>query len=217
MAAALLVVLALMFFGHGDWAMLAFVPFALALAVIGRRGGRPMVWPLVGLFWLGLPCLAILWLRMGDHMGNYMGDHGLLAVACLFISVWSCDTGAYFAGRSIGGPRLAPRISPKKTWSGLLGGMVAAAIASALLALVVGQGSAVSFAVLGASLALISQLGDLAESSVKRRFDVKDSGSIIPGHGGILDRVDGVLFAAPVMALLILLGQVLNLRLMPWQ
>ena len=210
LAAGLLAILALGYVGRGDWALLALAPLALLLALLSRLSGRAVVWPVVGLIWLALPCLALLWLRMGDL--------GLLAVAWLFISVWSCDTGAYFAGRGIGGPRLAPRISPKKTWSGLLGGMLAAAAASALLAVAVGGtvgvGSPLLFAVLGAALALISQCGDLAESSIKRRFGVKDSGALIPGHGGILDRVDGVLFTAPVLALIVLLP---DLGLLPWR
>ena len=129
----------------------------------------------------------------------------MLAVLWLFVTVWSCDTGAYISGRSIGGPKLAPRISPNKTWAGLLGGILAAVVASVLLALISGSGSIVLFAIQGTLLALISQCGDLAESSLKRRFDVKDSGNLIPGHGGILDRVDGVLFAAPTLALLFMI------------
>ena len=125
----------------------------------------------------------------------------MLAVLWLLLSVWSCDIGAFISGRSIGGPKLAPRISPNKTWAGLLGGILAAVVASVLLALISGSGSIVLFAIHGALLALISQCGDLAESSLKRRFDVKDSGNLIPGHGGILDRVDGVLFAAPALVL----------------
>ncbi|MFP6749885.1 MAG: phosphatidate cytidylyltransferase [Alphaproteobacteria bacterium] len=205
-ALGLLVVLTLGYYGRSGWALLALPAMALLLAGFGRLRGRGMVWPVLGLFWLGLPCLALLWLRMGDQ--------GMLAVSWLFVAVWSCDTGAYFAGRGLGGPKLAPRISPKKTWSGLLGGMLAAALASAGLAAFVDHGSAVPFAVLGAVLALISQCGDLAESGVKRRFDVKDSGALIPGHGGILDRVDGILFAAPALALLALVP---NHGLLPWR
>jgi phosphatidate cytidylyltransferase len=202
----LLAVLALGYHGHAGWALLALLPGALVLAGLSRLGGRPMIWPTLGLFWLGLPSLALLWLRMGDN--------GMLAVLWLFLSVWSCDTGAYFAGRGIGGPKLAPRISPKKTWSGLLGGMFLAAVASVLLAVLLQQKDAALFAALGALLALISQCGDLAESALKRHFDVKDSGALIPGHGGILDRVDGVLFAAPVLALAV---AVPASGILPWQ
>ena len=193
LAAGLVLVLTLGYLGKVEWALMVLLPIGLVLALLGQFWGRGMVWPVLGLFWLGLPCLALMWLRMGDQ--------GMLAVLWLFLSVWSCDTGAYFSGRSIGGPKLAPRISPNKTWAGLLGGILAAMVASVLLALISGSGLTVLFAIQGALLALISQCGDLAESSIKRRFDVKDSGNLIPGHGGILDRADGVLFAAPAMAL----------------
>ncbi len=193
LAAGLVLVLTLGYLGKVEWALMVLLPIAVVLALLGQFWGRGMVWPVLGLFWLGLPCLALMWLRMGDQ--------GMLAVLWLFVSVWSCDTGAYISGRSIGGPKLAPRISPNKTWAGLLGGILAAVVASVLLALISGSGSTVVFAIQGALLALISQCGDLAESSLKRRFDVKDSGNLIPGHGGILDRVDGVLFAAPALVL----------------
>lgn len=193
LAAGLVLVLTLGYLGKVEWALLVLLPIAVVLALLGQFWGRGMVWPVLGLFWLGLPCLALMWLRMGDQ--------GMLAVLWLLLSVWSCDTGAYISGRSIGGPKLAPRISPNKTWAGLLGGILAAMVASVLLALISGSGSTVLFAIQGALLALISQCGDLAESSLKRRFDVKDSGNLIPGHGGILDRVDGVLFAAPTLVL----------------
>ena len=193
LAAGLVLVLTLGYLGKVEWALMVLLPIAVVLALLGQFWGRGMVWPVLGLFWLGLPCLALMWLRMGDQ--------GMLAVLWLLLSVWSCDTGAYISGRSIGGPKLAPRISPNKTWAGLLGGILAAVVASVLLALISGSGSTVLFAIQGALLALISQCGDLAESSLKRRFDVKDSGNLIPGHGGILDRVDGVLFAAPALVL----------------
>lgn len=206
LALALLVVLALGYIALAAWALLALAPAALILAILGRLEGRPIIWPVLGLFWLGVPCLALLWLRMGDD--------GMLAVSWLFLAVWSCDTGAYFAGRSIGGPKLAPRVSPKKTWSGLLGGMLLAAVVSAALAGILGQKELLLFAVLGALLALISQCGDLAESALKRHFNVKDSGALIPGHGGILDRVDGILFAAPAVALAALVPAA---GMLPWR
>ena len=199
LAAGLVLALTLGYLGKMDWALSALLPIAVVLALLGQFLGRGMAWPVLGLFWLGLPCLALMWLRMGDQ--------GMLAVLWLFLSVWSCDTGAYVSGRSIGGPKLAPRISPNKTWAGLLGGILAAAVASMLLALISGSGSIMLFAILGALLALISQCGDLAESSLKRRFDVKDSSTLIPGHGGILDRADGVLFAAPALVLFFMIHE----------
>jgi phosphatidate cytidylyltransferase len=202
----LLLVLTLGHMEQVDWALLALMPGVVIVAVLAWVKGRKVVWPILGLAWLGLPVLALLVLRMGDG--------GMAAVSWLFLCVWSCDTGAYFAGRGIGGPKLAPRISPNKTWAGLLGGMAAAGLVSILLAVFFAWDGVMLFAVMGAVLAAISQCGDLAESWVKRTFDVKDSGALIPGHGGILDRVDGILFAAPVVALISLAP---GFKLLPWQ
>jgi phosphatidate cytidylyltransferase len=121
----------------------------------------------------------------------------------LMLVTWSTDIFAYFAGRGIGGPKLAPLISPNKTWAGLIGGMAGAAIVGALAAWLLDIGA--PFLFLGAPMALIAQLGDLYESWVKRRCDVKDSSSLIPGHGGVLDRVDGLLPVA-VATLIVLVA-----------
>jgi len=121
--------------------------------------------------------------------------------------VWATDIGAYFAGRIIGGPKLAVLVSPNKTWAGAIGGLCVALLAVYAFGQFVGQhgfvGARLSMAA-GASVA--SQVGDLFESALKRRFGKKDSGTLIPGHGGLLDRLDGLVFAAPVVALLALLG-----------
>jgi phosphatidate cytidylyltransferase len=121
----------------------------------------------------------------------------------LMVVVWATDIFAYFAGRGIGGPKLAPRISPNKTWAGLIGGMAGAMVVGAVFGLAFEVG--LPFLFLGAPLALLAQLGDLYESSVKRRLGVKDSGAILPGHGGVLDRVDGLL-PVTVAVLLILMA-----------
>ncbi len=151
---------------------------------------------------IGLAGLALLWLRFiaGSDWGG---------VLFVILVVWSSDSLAYLAGRAVGGPKLAPRISPGKTWSGSVGGLLGAMLAGAALALLLpappGTGHAVSAARgLGAGLllGLVSQAGDLAESAFKRRSGVKDSGRLIPGHGGLLDRFDGLLAAAPLAALL---------------
>jgi len=118
----------------------------------------------------------------------------------LFCVVWATDTGAYFAGRSIGGPKLIPSISPNKTWAGLLGGMVAAAIAGGLVGAINPVLPALALAGLAGIVAVVSQAGDFTESALKRAFGVKDASQIIPGHGGVLDRLDGLLFAAPFVA-----------------
>jgi phosphatidate cytidylyltransferase len=118
--------------------------------------------------------------------------------------VWATDSAAYFSGRLIGGPKLAPKISPNKTWAGLAGGMVAAG----LVGWSFGQRdpkSAILLALLSAMLAAIAQAGDLAESGLKRYFGVKDSSGLIPGHGGVFDRLDGLLFVAPAVIGLLLL------------
>lgn len=180
-------------------AILLLAAGVLALAAWTRLRHEEPWWQWVGVLWLGLPCLAIIWLRNETGIG-FTGALWLLA------TVWACDTGAYFAGRAIGGPKLAPRISPKKTWAGLIGGMAAAAVVGWVFTGFDYTGPAWAIAVAGALIAAVSQLGDLAESAVKRHFGVKDSGALIPGHGGVLDRVDGLLFAAPAAAILVYWG-----------
>lgn len=151
-------------------------------------------WALFGMLYLGVPAACLMMLRdLPD---------GLHLMLWLVVVVVCTDVFAFLVGRTVGGPKLAPRISPGKTRSGLLGGMVAAGVAGALLAGLTGWGP-VSAGFCGGLLALVAQCGDLFESAVKRRAGVKDSGSLIPGHGGVLDRFDGFLFAAPVFALLV--------------
>ncbi|WP_168452352.1 phosphatidate cytidylyltransferase [Sphingopyxis microcysteis] len=130
---------------------------------------------------------------------------GMTAALWVFGMVWATDIGAYFAGRAFGGARLAPKISPSKTWSGLIGGMVAALIASATI----GDRAGIIGVPLwiGLFMGLLAQMGDLAQSWMKRRAGVKDSGKLIPGHGGLFDRVDGVLPVALLLGALAYLGQ----------
>lgn len=167
-------------------------------AVLGFWRWHRFVWHAAGVVYIGLPLLALLWLR-GEP------EHGRLIVFWLFILVWATDIGAYAAGRTIGGPKLIPRISPNKTWAGLLGGMTCAAAASGLMASLDPALPVLAAAFAGAVLAVIAQAGDFTESAVKRHFNVKDSSNLIPGHGGVFDRVDGLLFAAPCAALALLL------------
>lgn len=131
---------------------------------------------------------------------------GVTAALWVFGMVWATDIGAYFAGRAFGGARLAPKISPSKTWSGLIGGMVAALIASATI----GDRAGIVGVPLwiGLFMGLLAQLGDLAQSWMKRRAGVKDSGKLIPGHGGLFDRVDGVLPVALLLGALAFAGQI---------
>lgn len=167
---------------------------ALTYVTARSRGHRHAVLEALGAPYIGLPMAAFVWLR-------YDMPDGRLTVFWMILAVAATDVGAYIVGRAVGGALLAPRISPKKTWSGLIGGMTAAAIASVVFALVVGKhgpagAGLLLFAALGAVLGLVSQGGDLLESSAKRYFGVKDMGAIIPGHGGAFDRVDGHLVAA---------------------
>ena len=163
-----------------------------ALVSALRRAQRwPIPWHAFGAVYIGLPVLALVLLRDAPR--------GAAIVGGLFVAVWTTDTGALLFGRLIGGPKLAPVLSPNKTWAGFLGGTIAAAIAEAVYSGIIG-GSALRGAVLGILLALASVCGDLFESWVKRQFRAKNTGSLIPGHGGMLDRIDSVLFAAPACA-----------------
>jgi phosphatidate cytidylyltransferase len=145
-------------------------------------------WSGGGVFYAGLPAVSLIWLRSDPA-------YGLLAVLYLFAIVWTTDSAAYGFGRWLGGPKLAPRISPKKTWAGLVGGVVSAGAIGVLFGWMAAVPAPWSGG-LGAALALISQMGDLGESGVKRIFGIKDSSRLIPGHGGVLDRIDGLIFAA---------------------
>lgn len=181
--------------------LFGFWPAALAGLLGGSLGlGRRHRWLGFGVAYLGAAGLALLALRNGPLGGA--------DVLFLLLIVWASDIGAYFAGRIFGGPKLAPAISPNKTWSGACGGLIAAMAVGVTLALVAGgEGRAPLMAAgIAAILGLASQLGDLFESWIKRRYHVKDSSSLIPGHGGLLDRLDGVLVAAPVAVLLGLLS-----------
>jgi phosphatidate cytidylyltransferase len=122
--------------------------------------------------------------------------NGVAAVFFVFAVVWGSDIGAYAAGRTLGGPKLWPRVSPKKTWSGFVGGTVTGVAAGLAVVLVAGHDIAAATVIVAVVLSLLSAAGDLFESAVKRRFGVKDSGNLIPGHGGVMDRVDGLLVAA---------------------
>ena len=170
---------------------LGFAAIGAAAVVVGLLSRRiAMGW---GILYIGIPAFALVAL-------NWAWSE---LVLWLFFIVWATDIFAYFAGRSIGGPKLAPRISPNKTWAGLIGGMAGAAVVGGVAAYVFELDRL--FLLAGAPMGLLAQLGDLYESKVKRRLGVKDSGTIIPGHGGVLDRLDGLLPVAIATLLLLML------------
>jgi phosphatidate cytidylyltransferase len=179
----------------GIWAaLLVVVVGTIATFVLAFRRDRHPFWHAAGTPYLALPALSLVALCGISH--------GLILIG-LFLIVWATDTGALVFGNLIGGPRLAPRLSPAKTWAGTIGGSVAAALVFTFYLHVLLGGSALVALLFGFLFSFSAHAGDLVESLVKRRFGVKNSGSIIPGHGGILDRIDSTLIAAPVMALLV--------------
>lgn len=177
--------------GRGDIAaVLVMAGLVGALAVSGSLRS----WAGGGVIYAGLALLASVAVRQ-DAVS------GLIALLFVLVVVWVTDIGGYFAGRGIGGPKLWPRVSPKKTWAGAIGGL-AASLVVALGAAALGVGRAGTLVSLATVLSVVSQLGDLFESAVKRRFGVKDSSHIIPGHGGLLDRLDGFVAAIVVAAVI---------------
>jgi phosphatidate cytidylyltransferase len=169
------------------------------------RSGRG--WAAFGAIYAGLPSVTLVWLRGDPSAGNAV-------IWWLLLVVWSTDIGAYAFGRLIGGPKLLSAVSPKKTWAGLVGGMISAGVAALLVALTVGATTGMAVFAAGAVVAVVAQAGDLFESWIKRRCNVKDSSNIIPGHGGVLDRVDGLLTAALAVAALTL---VTGKTVLDWQ
>lgn len=203
--AIVLVLAGISFVDQGVGVALLFLAAGASLAVIVAMVTRiGPLWPVMGLLYLGGAMVALLWIREFA---------GWVSVLWLFVIVWATDIGAYLSGSLIGGPKLVPRVSPNKTWAGLIGGCILAAILSSALLFWQGEGWARSMPLtilflLGLLLAIGSQVGDIVESWVKRHFKVKDSGTLIPGHGGILDRIDSLVFTAPLVAVaLYLIGE----------
>lgn len=209
-------------FGRAEAALTAAAPLVLLLGMLGgfaaaavgmAAAGVALIlvclrlpyrdaqvtWLLLGLLYVAVPLLLLRWLRGDDAEGRDL-------VLWLLLIIWAADSGGYLFGKTLGGPKLMPRVSPKKTWAGLVGGMLMAAVVGALMSAWMGLGSAAGMAFLAVALAVIGQAGDLLESGVKRHFGVKDASHLIPGHGGLLDRVDALMAATIAMAGLKLLG-----------
>ncbi len=178
------------------WAAVAVLAVgALASFVLASRRKDNPLWHAAGLFYIGLPSLAMVALRSQAALG-------LQIVLGIFLIVWATDTGAYFFGKLIGGPKMVPQLSPGKTWAGTVGGSITAAIVYGLYIGILGfhMLEAMAFALV---FSLAAHGGDLLESGIKRHFGKKDSGAMIPGHGGVLDRMDSTILAGMVMAVLV--------------
>ena len=176
--------------GRIDASLLA---LALGLVAVALLSPERRSWIATGFFYAAAAQIASVLVRLDQ-------TNGFVALILILLVVWVTDIGGYFAGRGIGGPKLWPRVSPKKTWAGAVGGFVASlVIAAGFVAF--GLGKTGPLLLLGAVLSIASQLGDLFESAVKRRFGVKDSSHIIPGHGGLLDRLDGFVAAIVLAAI----------------
>jgi phosphatidate cytidylyltransferase len=190
------IVIAAVYAGGIAWALLVILFSAVMIVewckISARRPGAAP-WYALGIVYVFVPCVALIWLRAEPSVG-------LQQIFWIVALVIAADTGAYIAGRSIGGPKLAPRVSPNKTWAGLGGAVVSAASVGAVTALALDRPNIGMLIAVSAGLAIVEQMGDLAESAFKRHFGVKDAGNIIPGHGGALDRVDGLIAVAAAVA-----------------
>ncbi|HEY7609490.1 MAG TPA: phosphatidate cytidylyltransferase [Alphaproteobacteria bacterium] len=197
LAALLIAAIAAASFGRFYWAygiVAAAVPIVYAVA---RARARAHALPIAaGAIYIGVPALSLLWLYARPEIGRGF-------VIWLICVVIACDVGAYFVGRTLKGPKLWPRVSPGKTWSGAVGGVAAAVALGVALGMALGLAPAIFLAGAALVFAVISEMGDLLESGVKRAFRVKDASGILPGHGGMMDRVDGIVAALVVAALAI--------------
>ena len=159
------------------------------------RGSHRVLWAIFGAVYILAPSVALIWLRMAVENGRAL-------TLMLFLIVWAADSGGYLGGRLVGGPKMNPVVSPAKTWAGAVGGVIMGALAGLLVSIwIFGGGEYGFYIVAGACLGLASILGDMAESAFKRTFGLKDVSGFIPGHGGVLDRLDGMIFATTAMTL----------------
>lgn len=188
-------VLAVVYFGGWPFNALVGLMALILASEWARMVGRRIPWMALGVVYIALTCWAMWRLRLDPEWGR-MTLFWLLAV------VWGADTGGFMFGMTLRGPKLAPAISPNKTWSGFIGGTLAAAAGGWAVVAFMKGGAGLEIALFSAAIGVVSQAGDLFESWIKRRFGVKDSGAIIPGHGGLFDRVDGLVAAALAAALI---------------
>ena len=203
----LLIAVALVAAVQGGYAFATLVALGACVMLYEWRRivhGWGFAWQVAGFVYALVPALALLWIR--ERFSIDRAPLGLELLLWVFVTTWSVDIGAYFAGRSIGGPKFAPRISPNKTWAGLIGGMGAAAVFGGLWVWLL-QLPAILM-LLAIPFAAAAQGGDLFESWLKRRGGVKDSGEWLPGHGGALDRLDGLVVVATLTAAAMLVGLV---------
>jgi phosphatidate cytidylyltransferase len=173
----------------------------LAVAALWVAIRKTSWWLPGGIAYAGLTAISLAAIRGADYLG-------LIAMLFVFAVVWATDIFAYFVGRAVGGPKLAPAISPGKTWSGAIGGTICGVLAGVAVFMAHFSLQDLRIPIIALVLSIASQIGDLFESFVKRRFGVKDSSRLIPGHGGVMDRVDGLIFACGA-ALALVLGQLL--------
>ena len=197
-ALALVSSLALAAAERPDLGWTAILVCALVGSVAAQAREERPIWMILGIVYIATPCLAFVWIREVRPLG-FESLVWLLAV------VWTTDSVAYAVGSFLGGPKLAPSVSPKKTWTGAIAALICAGIVSVLFTFAVASSSVAIVLFAGIVLSLLTQMGDLAESLLKRTFGVKDMSDLIPGHGGALDRLDGLLFATLGLAAAILL------------
>lgn len=169
---------------------------AMTLAGLSLGGLARALWSGIGMVYSGAPVLALVVLRQGPD--------GFGVIVLILLVAWTTDTAAFFTGRRLRGPKLWPAISPAKTWSGAAGGLVFGLAAGLLVATSIGMPVTAGLVGFTAVIAVAAQLGDLFESAVKRRFGIKDTGTLIPGHGGMMDRVDGLIMASAVAGIIAL-------------
>ncbi len=163
-----------------------------ATVTVMRKGNDGGLWGAAGVVYATVPLVVLLWMQDAEG-GGY-------AILWLFFVVWATDTGAFVLGRTVGGARLAPRLSGEKTWAGAAGGFAAGTLAGVVFHTFI-QADAPRAAALAAIVSLAAQFGDLLQSAVKRKFGAKDTGTLVPGHGGVMDRLDSLVVATPVLAL----------------